>query len=195
MSDKYGYTPAKPPLRETSESLRARIPGWGVDLDPLERPSVPKLQLDPDLADTPELFPDRQPETWARERSMEHQFLTPVFGTAQPTKGVSGRMRRAAYARYSEARAAHWLLLLAADRVDTWGSTLGSFATLHPDNLVTETGVISELTSHGLRSRFGQNRSDVVHHSMDFVIVAGPWLLGGYLAYKGMRRATHFLAR
>ena len=25
------YTPEKPPLAESSEQLRARIPGWGVD--------------------------------------------------------------------------------------------------------------------------------------------------------------------
>ena len=37
------YTPHKPPAAETSEQLRARIPGWGVDLDPKDRPSHPKL--------------------------------------------------------------------------------------------------------------------------------------------------------
>ena len=46
-----------------------------------------------------------------------------------------GRLRRYSYRKYSEGRAAHWLLLLAADRVDTLESTLRSFATLHPDNL------------------------------------------------------------
>ena len=35
------------PLVESSEQLRARIPGWGVDLDPKDRPSVPKLQYRP----------------------------------------------------------------------------------------------------------------------------------------------------
>ena len=43
------YTSEKPPLVESSEQLRARIPGWGVDLDPKDRPSVPKLQYRPDL--------------------------------------------------------------------------------------------------------------------------------------------------
>src|SRR3954447_20082500 len=27
------YTPEKPPLAESSDQLRARIPGWGADLD------------------------------------------------------------------------------------------------------------------------------------------------------------------
>jgi hypothetical protein len=190
MTDLYGYTPAKPPLSESSEELRARIPGWGADLDPNDRPSVPKLQLDPGLAEAKDTFPERQPENWPRERSIEHQFLTPVFGTAQPPKGLSGRMRKLAYARYSEGQAAHWLLLLAADRVDTVESTLGSFATLHPDNIVTETGVLSEFKAHGLSSRIGQKRTDVVHHALDPVIVAGPWVVGAVLAYKGVRRGV-----
>ena len=42
------YTAAKPPLPETPEQLRARIPGWGVDLDPADRPSHPKLHCAPD---------------------------------------------------------------------------------------------------------------------------------------------------
>jgi hypothetical protein len=49
-----------------------------------------------------------------RERSIEHAMLPPVFGTTCPPKGLSGVIRRHAYAKYSEARAAHWLLLLAA---------------------------------------------------------------------------------
>jgi hypothetical protein len=195
MTDTYGYTSAKPPLPESSEELRARIPGWGVDLDPRDRPSVPKLQLDQSLDAGRGELPQRQPENWPRERSIEHQFLTPVFGTAQPTKGLSGAVRKLAYAKYSEARAAHWLLLMAADRMDTVGSTLASFATLHPDNIVTETGVLSEFKAHGLRSRLGQKRADVVHHGLDPIIVAGPWLVGATVAYKGARRVIRAARR
>ena len=43
------YTADKPKLAESSDELRARIPGWGVDLDPKDRPSVPKEQFDPNL--------------------------------------------------------------------------------------------------------------------------------------------------
>jgi hypothetical protein len=188
MTGTYGYTAAKPPLPESSEQLRARIPGWGVDLDPRDRPSVPKLQRDRSLSDGGGELPERQPEHWPRERSVEHQFLTPVFGTAQPPKGLSGVVRRLAYRKYSEAQAVHWLLLMAADRIDTVGSTLGSFATLRPDNMVAETGVLSEFKAHGLSSRLGRKRADVVHHALDPVIVAGPWLVGAMVAYKGVRR-------
>ena len=35
------YSAEKPPLATPIEELRNRIPGWGVDLDPKDRPSVP----------------------------------------------------------------------------------------------------------------------------------------------------------
>src|ERR1700712_3760864 len=157
------YTPEKPPLAETSEQLRARIPGWGVDLDPKDRPAVPREQLMPALTGAHWEFPERQVERWPRERSIEHKFLTPVFGTSCPPKGLSGAIRKYAYKRYSEGRAAHWLLLLAADRGDVAESTLQSFVSLHPDNPITETGVLSEFTHYGVSSRFGQKRADVRH--------------------------------
>lgn len=49
---------------------------------------------------------------------IEHAAVTPVCGTTCPLHGVSGRLRRYSCARFSEARAAHWLILMAADRVD-----------------------------------------------------------------------------
>jgi hypothetical protein len=67
------YTPEKPPLPETSEQLRARIPGWGADLNPEDRPAVPKLQWQEDFSGAHWDFPERQPETWPRERSIEHR--------------------------------------------------------------------------------------------------------------------------
>jgi hypothetical protein len=190
MTDLYTYTSAKPPMPLPSDELRARIPGWGADLDPKDRPAVPKMTFDPNLSGAHWEFPDRQPEKWPRERSIEHKFLTPVFGTACPPKWVSGRIRRFAYAKYSEGRATHWLLLMAADRVDTLESTLSSFLTLHPDNPITETGVLAEFTHHGLSSRLHSKRADKVHQALDPIIVAGPWLLGAVLTFKVLRRLT-----
>jgi hypothetical protein len=121
------YTPHKPAPPYSPEELAARIPGWGVDRDPKDRPSVPKERLvDPRENGAHWEFPERQPEKWPRERSMEHKFLTPVFGTSCPPKGVSGMMRRFAYKRYSEGRAAHWLILMAADRVDSLEHHIGA---------------------------------------------------------------------
>jgi hypothetical protein len=183
-----GVHAGEPPLPESSEHLRARIPGWGADLDPKDRPSVPKLQDQPDRTGARWDFPERQPEKWPRERSIEHKFLTPVFGTACPPKGLSGVIRRTAYRRYSEGRAAHWLLLIAADRVDAWESHLRSFLTLRPDNPITETGVLSEFSRHGLSSRVGQKRADRTHQLLDPVIVGGPWVVLAAVATVTARR-------
>ena len=107
------YTADRPPLTSSSEELRARIPGWGADLDPKDRPAVPRERFDPGATGAHWDFPERQPERWPRERSVEHKFLTPVFGTSCPPRGLSGAIRKYAY-RFSEGRAAHWLLLIAA---------------------------------------------------------------------------------
>ena len=179
------YTAAKPPLPETPEQLRARIPGWGVDRDPADRPSHPKLHYAPDTTGAHWEFPERQPEEWPRERSIEHAFVTPVFGTAQPPKGLSGVLRKLSYARFSEGRLAHWMLLVVADRVDAVEEHLRSFATARPDNPVTETGVRAEITHHGLSSRRG--RVDARHHVLDPVIVAGPWVAAAGGAFVGVR--------
>ena len=182
------YTSEKPPLPESTDELRARIPGWGVDLEPKDRPSVPKERLDPHGSGAHWNFPERQPEKWPRERSIEHKFVTPVFGTSCPPRGISGAMRKFAYKKYSEARAAHWLLLLAADRVDVLENRLRSAVSGHPDNPVTETGVLSEFSHHGLASRIGQKRADLKHQPLDVMIVAAPWLAAGGIIYAVARR-------
>jgi len=179
------YIAAKTTGMESREALRARIPGWGADLDPKDRPSFPREQ--PGIETGAHWkFPERQPEPQPRERSIEHAMLTPAFGTSAPLKGASGAIRRYAYRRYSEGRAAHWLLLIAADRVDAWESHLTSFATLRPDNPITETGIGSELSGKGLTSRAGK-RVDVNHAWMDPLIVAGPWVVAGLGAAAVLR--------
>jgi hypothetical protein len=97
------YTPHKPPIAESADQLRAasRVGGWTATRP--TGPSVPKLQFQEDLTGAHWEFPERQPEKWPRERSIEHKFLTPVFGTAQPPKGCPGAIRKFSYARYSEA--------------------------------------------------------------------------------------------
>jgi hypothetical protein len=181
------YTADKPNPPPSSDELRERIPGWGADLDPADRPAVPWQRFDPGASGAHWDFPDRQPENQPRERSIEHALLTPVFGTSTPLKGLSGVLRRRAYERYSEGRAAHWLILLAADRVDAWESHLRSFASLHPDNPVTQTGVLSEPSRRGYSSRVGRKRVDMHHAWIDPIIVAGPWLVAGGAAIVAAR--------
>jgi len=179
------YTPDKPKLAETSDELRARIPGWGADLDPKDRPAVPQERFDPEFSGAHWEFPERQPERWPRERSIEHKFLTPVFGTSCPPRGLSGKIRRFAYARYSEGRAAHWLLLLGADRVDVAESRLRSLREGRPDRLIAETGIRAEAA--GGR---GPGRADRRHQALDPLVVAAPWLVGAAVTYAVLRRLT-----
>lgn len=181
------YTPHKPPLPVSTDELRAQIPGWGADLDPKDRPAVPRERFDPAASGARWEFPESQQEKWPRERSMEHAALTPVFGTSCPPSGLSGALRKLAYRRYSEGRAAHWLMLLAADRVNVLEAMAKSLVTLHPDNPVTETGILSEFSHHGLSSRFGHHRTDVKHQWLDPILIGGPWLLRGGLVYLAVR--------
>lgn len=183
VRDKRTSTPSR-------EELRARIPGWGVDLNPADRPAYPKLQYPADTGAHWD-FPERQPETRPRERSIEHAFVTPVFGTAQPLAGLSGVVRRYAYARFGEGRLAHWMLLVAGDRIDAAEHRLRSFASTRPD--LPATGLRSEFTRGGLSSRRG--RSDARHHLLDPVVVTGPWLAAGGAAVLGMRRVARALRR
>ncbi len=173
---------AIPPLDE----VRARVPGWGVDLDYDERTSVPMEDFDPGATGAHWTFPERQPERWPRERSPEHAMVTPVFGTACPPRGISGAIRRYAYT-LGEGKSSHWLLLMAADRVDVLESSIESALKGHPDNPLSETGVIAEFKRHGIRSRFGKHRADVKHQPLDALIVAAPWLLAGYAAFAAGR--------
>jgi hypothetical protein len=178
------YTADHPPVPD-KDSLKARIPGWGADLNKEDRPSVPKLKFIDSGAWWD--FPERQPEKRPRERSVEHRFLTPAFGTAQPLSGVSGVLRRFAY-KFSEGRALHWLILLYADRVDAAEHHIRSMASLRPDNPITETGIKAELTHNGMKSRVSRKRVDTHHMWLDPLIVGGPWLLGAAVIARLLRR-------
>jgi hypothetical protein len=179
------YTPEHPAVPDSDE-LRARIPGWGADLNKADRPANPKLNFLDTGAHWD--FPERQPEKWPRERSIEHRFLTPVFGTAQPPRGLSGAIRKFAY-KFSEGRAAHWLILIYADRVDAAEHHLRSLLSLRPDNPITETGIKAEFSHKGIQSRFGRKRIDLSHAWLDPILIAGPWvILPVYLVRKLLKR-------
>ena len=181
------YTSAAPPV-PSSAQLRATIPGWGVDLDPADRPAHPRER--PEATGAHWDLPEPQEQPYPRERSIEHQMLPPVFGTAVPLKGLSGVIRRLAYRRFSEARAAHWLLLIGADRVDAAENHLRSLITTRPDNPVTQTGIGTEVSHDGPVARLRDTRADTTHQWLDPIIVAGPWVLaaGGVIAVLRMLR-------
>lgn len=67
-------------------------------------------------------------------------------------------------------------------------ATCGPFASLRPDNPLTESGVLGELSHHPVSSRIGQKRADLGHLPLDPIIVAGPWLLAVGVVVAGVRR-------
>lgn len=176
------YTAEKPKIARDSDELRRTIPGWGVDLEHRHRPAVPKENFRHDLSGAHWDFPERQEEQWPRERSTEHKFLTPVFGTSCPPRGISGLMRKAAY-RLSEGRVSHWLMLAAADRVDVIENRVLGVLSGRPDNLITETGIQTEFSSRGFPTRFSQGRADMKHLPVDPMLQVGIWLVVGSLAF------------
>lgn len=114
-----------------SSATRPRNPGSGTRATggspvdpPADRPGVP-MDSRPAPADG---------ASWAeppRQEGGEHHLrraglprLTPVWGSAQPPRGVSGALRRGAYA-IPEHFARHWMLLVLADRVDVLEDRVG----------------------------------------------------------------------
>lgn len=89
---------------------------------------------------------DGGPDEYVRV-PIEHKFLTPVFGTSCPPKGLSG--------------------------------------------------VLSEGRRYGFASRVGKKRTDLVHQSLDPLLVAGPWVAAGgaaFVAGRALVRAGRKLA-
>jgi hypothetical protein len=182
------YTREKPRAGVDLDTVRQTIPGWGVDLDPAVRPSGRKEHFEDTGAHWD--VPEQQPELRPRERSTEHARLTPVFGTAQPLKGLSGVIRRYAYT-FSEGQTAHWLLLMAGDRVDVLESRVQGILQGRPDNPIAESGVWRELRGGAFRSRFGQHRADLKHQPIDLLLWAAPYVaigVGVVLAGRALSR-------
>jgi hypothetical protein len=98
----------------------AHIPGWGSDLPRENRPAVPMERTPPRLEVPWSDPPEQQPMTVEVLRSVERPEHSRTFGTRLPPRGVSGAIRRAAFRR-SENDVRHWLMLVAADRVDVIG--------------------------------------------------------------------------
>jgi hypothetical protein len=188
------YTADKPNPPPTADELRARIPGWGADLDPADRPAFPREQPGAVTGAHWDL-PEQQPTHRPRERSIEHQRLTPVFGTAQPLHGLAGRIRRFAYDRYSEGQAAHWLLLVLGDRVDAATAHATSLVSRRPDDPVTQSGVLGERGRRPISSRLRPGRVDMKHAWLDPILIVGPWVLAATTVVVAAKAIVRGVAR
>ena len=144
--------------RRQAAPARERIPGWGADLDPANRPAVPMERTPPRLEHWHAERPAEQPHRGIEVlHSVERPGLTPVYGTTSPPRGLSGMIRRLAF-RYSENDMRHWMVLLLADRVDVGEGILEDLAHGHVPNLWKEMGLQSEWK----HNRVGLMRKTVV---------------------------------
>jgi hypothetical protein len=96
----------------------------GYDGDPTRRPGVPMHAPVSRATGAPETQPVPQPGSGERTHRAALERPTPVFGTAQPLHGLSGVLRRVAY-RIPEHHARHWMILMAADRIDVMEDRAG----------------------------------------------------------------------
>lgn len=140
----HGHTHAHPEDHIPAPVIdRSAIKGWGVDLDPKDRPAVPMERTPPRLEVRPG-EPEQQAQTVEILQSTERPRITPVFGTTVPPSGVSGGMRRLAF-RYSENDLRRWMLLLAADRVNMVEGVVDDLRHGHVPNIYAEMGGRAEL--------------------------------------------------
>lgn len=121
---------------------RAAIQGWGADLDRRNRPAYP-MERTPPRIDAPLTQPAQQAETVEVLVSPERPSITPLFGSPNPPRGVSGMIRRAAF-KETENDLRHWWLLMLADRVDVVEGLAENLARGHVPNILGEMGIKAE---------------------------------------------------
>lgn len=88
--------------------------------------------------------PEQQAQTVEILQSNARPKITPVFGTSMPPSGVSGNMRRFAF-KFSENDIRHWLVLMAADRVNMVEGLVDDLSRGHIPNVFAEMGGPAEL--------------------------------------------------
>lgn len=142
------WTTTAPPRRDASldphhvtETVPAdyrSIKGWGVDLDPKDRPMYP-MELPSDVTDVRGEVNAWQVPSMDVYVSIEHPNRTPVFGETCPPRGLSGVLRNYAY-RYGEGTNRHWMTLILADRIDVLENLVGDTLRGRPDHYIEEKG-------------------------------------------------------
>jgi hypothetical protein len=121
----------------------ALIVGWGADADTRNDPTYPYRDRSKDDHSGEWRRPTQQEPDVELLKSVEHKWLPAVFGTASPPSGVSGSMRRLAF-RWSESNWSHWLLLIAADRVNMVEGLVEDLGRGHLPNIPKEMGLPAE---------------------------------------------------
>jgi hypothetical protein len=128
------------------------IQGWGTDLDPSLRPAVPREHTPPRQVQPAWKEPEQQLPVKGVLHSIERPRISRVYGTSVPdSQGlVSSPLRWLAF-RYSESDLRHWLILLAADRVDVVEGVFEDLLQLKVPNPFAEMGWKAEFKHAPLR--------------------------------------------
>jgi hypothetical protein len=153
------------------------IPGWGVDLDPKNRPAVPR-ELPTDVRTIRGEVKHWQEPRHKIHVSNEQPGITPVFGESCPPRGLSGLLRDYAY-QYGEATSRHWMTLLLADRVDRIESMALDAMRGRPDHFLEERG-----------SRAALDYGDgTLHKKRDVVLIGAAVAIGAVALAFALRNA------
>jgi len=123
----------------------SQVVGWGIDADPENDPTYPMRDASKDSRGGMDWQrPTIQPQNIEVLRSTEHNRRTAVFGTSVPPSGLSGMIRREAFKR-SEGKWSHWLMLLAADRLNVVEGIGNDLLHGRLPNIPAEMGIKSEI--------------------------------------------------
>jgi hypothetical protein len=121
------------------------VVGWGVDADPANDPTYPMRDVSRESKGGLDWQrPTLQPEQVEVLRSTEHNRRPAVYGTSTPPSGLSGAIRRKAF-RKSEGKWSHWLMLLAADRINVIEGIGDDLMHGRVPNIPGEMGIRSEV--------------------------------------------------
>ena len=166
-------------------SARPRPDGWGIDADRDNDPTYPiRRRLDTAEEHSGWTRPAQQQTDIEVLRSIERPDVTAVFGTSTPPSGLSGLIRRAAFA-YSESSYLHWLPLVLADRINVVEGILDDVRRGRLPNTFAEAGG---------RAQWRYNRRRVVDRLLFSAAVAGISLTS-VRAYRTANRAKRGQAR
>lgn len=168
-----------PNERRSLPAMHDRIPGWGADKDPADRPAFPMERTPPRFIHAHWEQPEQQPHRVEVLKSTERPDITPVFGTSTPPSGLSGMVRRFAYG-WSENDVRRWMTLLLADRINVVEGLLQDLSHGHVPNILGEMGWRAELK---------HNPKGAARKAVTVVAVAG---LGYWLWTRRQQRRTRW---
>ena len=121
------------------------VDGWNIDDDPGNNPTYPMRDVSADVsAGLDWQRPDPQASNVEVLQSVEYLSRPAVFGTSSPPSGLSGVVRRLAFKR-SESDWWHWLLLIAADRINVVEGVIEDLGNGRVPNIAAEMGLGAEL--------------------------------------------------